>query len=374
MTAVVTGAAGFIGRTLVRTLTGHGGTVIGIDRAPQPALPGLVPITADLLDGAPAVLAALAEADLVFHLAGCPGVRDEALDIGTRRHRDNVLATALVTASVPMRTPLVVASSSSVYGGIRHERANREGDPLRPSGGYAESKALVERLCLSRLEAGGATAIVRPFTVAGEGQRADMALSRWIEAARARRPLVIFGSPDRSRDITDVRQVADALVALAEQEYRGIVNVGTGTGHSLAALISAIADALDVDVETVVEPSQEVDVADTRADTTRLRRIIGWVPETDLPSLVRRQVAATAHVPPAAPARSAVQVATAAPARSPAQVLTAALTYAGLQTRGPGREAPERTTSQRASNPIGVGVLEHAGAATSPVMPPVAIR
>jgi nucleoside-diphosphate-sugar epimerase len=151
----------------------------------------------------------------------------------------------------------------------------------------------VERICESRIEAGGAATVVRPFTVAGEGQRPDMALARWIAAARAGRALVIFGSRNRSRDLTDVRHVADALIALAARGHRGPVNVGTGTGHTLAALVAAIAEALDRDVEVAVGPAEPAEVADTRADTRLLRRLIGWAPETDLPALVRRQIAAT---------------------------------------------------------------------------------
>ena len=293
MTAVVTGAAGFIGRTLVSALRSAGERVIGIDREPQAAQPGVHAITADLLGGDPAVLAALAEADAVFHLAGCPGVRDETPGIAVRRYRDNVLATAFVTAAVPLRTPLVVTSSSSVYGGARHGKPSRERDRLHPRGGYAESKLLVERMCESRVEAGGIATVVRPFTVAGEGQRPDMALARWIAAARVGRALVVFGSRNRSRDITDVRHVADALIALAARGHRGAVNVGTGTGHTLAALVAAIAEALDRDVEMVVGPAQPAEVADTRADNRLLRRLIGWTPETDLLALVRRQIAAT---------------------------------------------------------------------------------
>jgi nucleoside-diphosphate-sugar epimerase len=293
VTAVVTGAAGFLGRTLVSALSTAGERVIGIDREPQAAQPGVHLITADLLGGDPAVLAALADADAVFHLAGCPGVRDETPGIAVRRYRDNVLATAFVTAAVPRRTPLVVTSSSSVYGGARAGRPSREDDQLRPRGGYAESKLLVERICDSRIEAGGMATVVRPFTIAGEGQRPDMALARWIAAARAGRALVVLGSHSRSRDVTDVRQVADALIALAARGHRGPVNVGTGTGHSLAAMVAAIGEALDLEVETLAGQAQPAEVADTRADTRLLRRLIGWAPKTDLLALVRRQIAAT---------------------------------------------------------------------------------
>jgi nucleoside-diphosphate-sugar epimerase len=298
VTAVVTGAAGFIGRALVRQLLAIGEPVVGIDRAAQTPHPGLTVLTADLCDRDEWVTATLADAAAVFHLAGCPGVRDPRSAIDTLRRRDNVLAAAAVLESVPAGTPLVVTSSSSVYGGARFGRASRERDRLRPRGGYALSKVAVERLCRQRIATGGRIVIARPFTVAGEGQRPDMALARWIAAARSGQPLRLLGSPSRTRDITDVQQVVCALVALAGSAAQGPVNVGTGHGHSLARMIAAVADALQVEVHTRVVPAGPAEVPDTRADTTRLRRLIGWVPETDLDQLVARQVTAGAIADP----------------------------------------------------------------------------
>lgn len=298
MTAVVTGAAGFVGRTLVQRLLAIGEPVVGIDRVPQAERLGLTVLTADLCDFDERVSAALGGADAVFHLAGCPGVRDPRPDIDTLRHRDNVLATAAVLATVPAATPLVVTSSSSVYGNARSGRASREGDRLCPRGGYAQSKVTVERLCGQRLSAGGRIVVARPFTVAGEGQRPDMALARWIAAARSGQPLRLLGSPERTRDVTDVRQVAQALVALAGSAAQGPVNVGTGQTHSLARMVAAVARAVDVELRTQLVPADPAEVADTRADTARLRRLIGWVPHTDLDQLVARQVVADAVAEP----------------------------------------------------------------------------
>lgn len=301
MATVVTGAAGFIGRTLVRQLLAHG-TVVGIDRLPQEPLPGLVTLTADLLDQDGAVRDALAGADVVFHLAGCADVRDRRSDAGEWRYRDNVLATAAVLAAVPPRTPLLVTSSSSVYGGTRPGRPSRESNRLRPRGGYARSKALLERVCEGRRQAGGEILVVRPFTVAGEGQRPGMALSRWIEAARCGQPLRLLGSPDRSRDLTDVRHAAAALVDLAGSGARGTVNLGTGTGHTLAEMVGAVERVLGVRATTEVESAHRVEVAHTLADTRGLRRMIGWVPETDLDDLVARQAAGMLAAVPTGPA------------------------------------------------------------------------
>lgn len=293
MAAVVTGAAGFIGRALVRALLDAGTHVVGVDRRFQPGEPGLTVLTADLLDGDERVREALASADAVFHLAGCPGVREHGPDVELRRHRDNPLATASVLAPVPARTPLVVTSSSSVYGGTAGVRPCRETDRLQPRGGYARSKVLVERLCLQRLGSGGAVAIARPFTVAGEGQRPDMALARWVAAAREGRPLRVFGSLQRTRDITDVRDMARVLVVLAEAEARGIVNIGTGVGRRLAELVRTVGDVVEVEVRVSIESAAPEEASDTLAGTARLRRLAGFVPATDLGDVVARQAAAS---------------------------------------------------------------------------------
>ncbi|MGQ0844657.1 MAG: NAD-dependent epimerase/dehydratase family protein [Sporichthyaceae bacterium] len=292
MTVVVTGSAGFLGRAVVARLLAAGRPVLGIDRLPAPVQgPGHRELCVDLLDADPRTAAALRTAGGVVHLAGCPGVRDRRPDVAWHRHRDNVLATAVVLAATDRDTPVVVSTSSSIYGGSSDGRPCREDDALRPRGGYARSKAEVEALCQAHNCAGGRVVLARPFTVAGEGQRPDMALALWIEAALAGRPLRILGSPDRTRDLTDVRQVARALVDLLNAGIPGPVNVGTGVGHSLAQMVAAVGAGLGLPVSIEVEPAAHDEVRDTLADTTRLRELIGWAPSTDLADLVARQIA-----------------------------------------------------------------------------------
>lgn len=291
---VVTGASGFVGGHVVEALLAAGERVVTVDRVPAPShLAGTEHLTVELTHGGPALTAALRDAAAVIHLAGCPGVRDTAHDVADRRQRDNVVATAAVLASTPRRRQVVVASSSSVYGGSAWSRPSRESDPVRPRGGYARSKLSAERLCARRADAGGAVVVARPFTVAGERQRPDMALSLWIEAASAGLPLRFLGSGLRTRDVTDVRDVARALVALALGGAGGTVNIGTGRAHTLDELADAVCAAVGRDVPRVVVPARPEEARDTLADTRRLDELVGFVPRTDLHALVARQLAAT---------------------------------------------------------------------------------
>jgi nucleoside-diphosphate-sugar epimerase len=291
-TAVVTGAAGFIGRALTSALLSEGASVVAVDRRAVAARAGVTVITGDLLEVDPRVFR---RADAVYHLAGCTGVRDAGFGIDWRRYRDNVLAGARVLALTPPGVPLLVTSSSSVYGGSApgsssvyggsaSGRPSAESDPLRPLGGYARSKVALERLCLS---ADRPVTVVRPFTVAGEGQRPDMALSLWLRAAEEGRPLRVLGSLDRTRDVTDVRQAARAMISLIGAP--GAVNLGTGHGFTLRAMAQAVAAVTGASLAFDVVPAPVAEPGDSLADTVRLRSLIGWTPRTDLLDLVRRQ-------------------------------------------------------------------------------------
>lgn len=289
MAVVVTGAGGFIGRHLATTLMDSGETVVGIDRRePQ----GTVPVAADLLDRDPAAEDALRQAEVVIHLAGLPGVRDVGPGVDERRVRDNVVATERVLELVPAATPVVVTSSSSVYGGTTAGRPCREDDPPRPRGGYARSKLAMEQVCARRAAAGGSVTVCRLFTVAGPGQRPDMALALWIRAVLAGEPVRVFGSAARSRDIVDVRDAVTALRRLAERDACETVNIGTGTGHTLGAMVAAIGRALGADPPMEITPAAEVDPGATLADVSKLHRLTGFRPRTDLDDLVGRQIRA----------------------------------------------------------------------------------
>lgn len=297
MAVVVTGGAGFIGAHLVQLLAACGYQVVTIDRRPHAPAGACVHLVADLPDDDRdgGVGDALRGADAVFHLAGRAGVRDASADREWLRYRDNVLAAERVLGTVPPGVPVVVASSSSVYGGALHGgrlRPSAEVDRLQPRGGYARSKVALERRCWQRAAAGGLVAVARPFTVAGEGQRPDMAIARWLAAVRGGQPIRILGGPDRTRDVTDVADVAFGLLRMAEGGVMGAVNLGSGVGHRLGDLAATVGAVVGQRPRLVLEPASPAEPVATLADSGRCRRLLGFVPVTDLAALIARQAAA----------------------------------------------------------------------------------
>ncbi|HUY60601.1 MAG TPA: NAD-dependent epimerase/dehydratase family protein [Candidatus Dormibacteraeota bacterium] len=295
-TCLVTGSAGFIGSRLTHSLLDDGWDVVGVDactdsydQAEKHGRAALLErrhgyrhVTGDLVDLP--LDAHLRGVTTIFHLAGRAGVRDSFQLLSKYRH-DNVEATARLLDSA-RRTPsvrrLVYASSSSVYGDAALPlRETARPGPISP---YGQTKLDAERLCLAASTAGGLEAVaLRYFTVYGPGQRPDMALRRFIEAAIAGRPLHLYGDGSQSRDFTYVDDIVAATRSAAEAPADGIaINVGGGSRITLSATLELLAAV--VGRPLVIERTAAVrgDVQHTWADLTRADRLLGFRPRVDL--------------------------------------------------------------------------------------------
>ncbi|MGF1646555.1 MAG: NAD-dependent epimerase/dehydratase family protein [Kineosporiaceae bacterium] len=300
MHVLVTGSAGFLGRHAARALAARGDLVTGVDRRPDASAARgdrrTRHLVEDLTSPGGRWRAVAAEADAVLHLAARPGVRGAGAELEACRSADILTAAVEVLAAAPPEVPVVVASSSAVYGEAPAGRGSREDDPLRPRGSYGRWKLAVEQACAERAGRGGLVSVARPFTVAGPGQRPDMALSRWLEAVTAGRPVEVLGGLDRSRDISDVTDVVAGLVALVDDGVRHrrscTVNLGAGHPRTHAEVLDAVGRITGRRVAVRLRPAHPDEVAHTRSDPARARRLLGLDPSTDLDDLVRRQLAA----------------------------------------------------------------------------------
>ncbi|GAA1640555.1 NAD-dependent epimerase/dehydratase family protein [Actinoplanes couchii] len=327
MRVVVTGAAGFIGSHLVDALARAGHDVVAVDVAgmprapasphpagvpgalanphpagmpgavanPHPAgVPGAVASPRRAGAGEWAVcdlavddLGALADADVVLHLAGRPGVRSSWGPGAADAHRDNVVATRrLLEACASTRPRFVLASSSSVYGDAT--RPCTEDDPVDPRSPYARSKAEAEQL----VAAAGNTVILRYFSVYGPRQRPDMAFHRFIEAALDGTPAPLYGDGGQSRSFTYVGDVVDATIRAATTALPDgtIINVGNPESTTLRDALDRITTLTGTAPPTVAKDPAPGDVHRTWAGTARATALLGWTAGTGLDEGLRRQV------------------------------------------------------------------------------------
>lgn len=305
---LVTGAAGFIGSTLVDRLLEEGRSVVGLDNFdpfyPEAEKRGNLEsalgrsafrlVEGDIRD-ASLVEAVMAETrfDAIVHLAALAGVRP-SLERPAAYADVNVNGTAvLLEAAVRHGSPhFVFASSSSVYG-ERVDGPFRESDRVdRPISPYAATKKAGELLAHSFHSAHGLDlSCVRFFTAYGPRQRPDLAIRRFAELMRADQPIPIFGDGSALRDFTYVDDVVDGLTRAIDRHLGyAILNFGAGRAVTVLQMIETLESALGVAAKKDFQSPQTGDVPRTLADVSAAREALGYEPRVGLEEGIARFV------------------------------------------------------------------------------------
>ncbi|WP_373068187.1 NAD-dependent epimerase/dehydratase family protein [Gemmatimonas sp.] len=301
--AVVTGAAGFIGSQLTERLVADGVEVRAVDsftdyydqsakRRNVAAVDESLIFELDLaLDDLSSVLEG---ADVVYHLAGQPGVRGSfgaGFDDYTKW---NITATQrLLESSVASGVRRVVYSSSSSVYGAAERFPTTENDLPAPVSPYGVTKLAAEHLC--RLYARNfdlSTVSLRYFTVYGPRQRPDMAMHRLIEAALHDGTFHLNGDGSQIRDFTYVQDAVSAnrLAAEADVASGSVYNIGGGSSISLASVIDTIEQIVGNRISLERHGSASGDPPRTGADISAARRELGWNPSVTIEDGLGAQV------------------------------------------------------------------------------------
>jgi nucleoside-diphosphate-sugar epimerase len=285
MRYVVTGAAGFIGSHLLRTLVERGEDATGWDSFTDYYDPALKEENAA---GLPVERLDLVEDELdlagvtgVFHLAAQPGVRSFG-GIFPTYVRENVLASQrLFEAAAAAGARVVFASSSSVYGDAAAYPTPEDTVP-RPLSPYGITKVAAEQLAYAYGREFGLDAVtLRYFNAFGPRQRPDMAFTRMVLCLAEGRPFELYGDGTQSRSFTYVDDVVEATILAMERAPAGAVyNVGGGVEVSVLEAIEALGRISGRRLEIVRGARIEGDVKRTKADTSRIAAELGWQPQT----------------------------------------------------------------------------------------------
>jgi nucleoside-diphosphate-sugar epimerase len=306
MRCLVTGVAGFIGSHLAQALVSQGHEVVGVDcltpyygrlrkEANLREAGNSGPFQFLELNLEDAELTGLLEgADVVFHLAGQPGVRSSWGTSFADYVRNNITVTQrLLEASAQARiTRFVYASSSSVYGNTPRLPTS-ESDPCRPFSPYGVTKLAAENLCTAYADNGLVeTVCLRYFTVYGPRQRPDMAFSRFINMALRGDPLTLHAGGEQIRDFTYVDDVVRANLAAAFRPVRpgAVINIAGGVRVTMADVLVLLEEVMEMPLDIKRTPPQAGDVEATAGDTAAANEILGWSPRVDLRSGLERQV------------------------------------------------------------------------------------
>ena len=190
------------------------------------------------------------------------------------------------------RSRVLFASTGLVYGNpTEGTRSCSEADPLFPASPYASSKAAADLLSYQVTCHPGLDVVrVRCFNQIGPRQSADYAAPNFARQMAAiekgkQPPVLETGDLSGQRDLTDVRDMVRALIALMHHGRSGeVYNAGSGTTLSIRTILENLLamSRIPIEVRERVDPNRKQDTSVSRADVRKLQTATDWHPQYSL--------------------------------------------------------------------------------------------
>jgi UDP-glucose 4-epimerase len=311
---LVTGGAGFIGSHLVEALLRRGHEVWALDNLSTGRLQNLsglnrnarfhfvqgsvldVDVTERLVD----------RVDEVYHLAASVGVR-YVVDHPLTSLKNNIHGAEVVLDAVcRTRKPIVIFSSSEIYGKghggpLREEDDRILGPTCFSRWGYAASKSVDEFLAFAyHREHGVPVRLVRCFNTCGPRQIGayGMVIPRLVDQALDGRKLTIYGDGTQSRCFSYVGDVVRGVLMLADHPGAtgDVFNIGTDEEVTITELAERIIEMTGSSSRIEYIPYEEAfgpgfeDMPRRVPDLGKIRDLVGYQPEMSLEGLLSHTI------------------------------------------------------------------------------------
>lgn len=314
--ALVTGAAGFIGYHLCQRLLSDGFHVVGLDAMTDYYDVSLKQARLDQISDHPnftfvqdrvetpgLMLNLFTEHrfDVVVHLAAQAGVR-YSIEAPRSYLDSNITGTFELLEAARAHPPahLLLASTSSVYGANKDMPYAETAKADTQMSFYAATKKANEAMAHSYAHLFGLpTTMFRFFTVYGPWGRPDMALFKFTRAILNDEPIDVYNHGDMRRDFTYIDDLIEGIRRLIDaapqrpgdgQVAAGdslspvapwrVVNIGNSQAVQLTDFIAAIEAATGRAAKRNLLPIQPGDVPATWADASLIKRLTGYAPQT----------------------------------------------------------------------------------------------
>ena len=307
---IVTGGAGFIGSHLVERLLADGQSVVVIDDLSTGSLDNLRAVQSHprlrIIQARCSECGELGElvsrAERIYHLAAAVGV-ELVLHSPLRAIQTNLRETeAILEAASQHGVPVLLTSSSEVYGKSRKPAFSEEDDsligpPTQPRWSYACSKLMDEFLALAHARERGLPVIIaRLFNTVGPRQtgRYGMVLPRFISAAKAGEPLRVFGDGTQTRCFCHVADTVEALVRLQRcpEALGQVFNVGSTGETSVLDLAKKVIQSAgsNSSIEFAPYPDGCEDMTHRRPSLDKIKGATGYTPRATLDEIISELV------------------------------------------------------------------------------------
>ena len=309
MKYLVTGGAGFIGSHLVERLIARSDQVVILDNLSTGTPKNLATVEGrvtfhkgNILDRS-IIEKLVAECDYVVHLAAALGVFN-IVNKPLESLKTNLQGSEMVLeACDKYRKPILIASTSEIYGKNDKVPLNEEDDrvighPLKSRWSYSEAKAVDESLAyFYYLENKLPVRIVRFFNTVGPRQvgHYGMVVPRFVSAALANKSLSVYGSGDQIRCFCHVDDAVRALLLVMDSDKAigQVFNVGNNQQISIMELAKKVIEITNSSskIERIAYkdayPDGFEDMQMRVPDISKIKQVLGWTPEINLDQIIK---------------------------------------------------------------------------------------
>lgn len=309
MKYLITGGAGFIGSHLAEKLIARGDHVVVFDNLSTGSANNLSGIKekikfeeGNILDKA-VIDKLVSESDYVIHLAAALGVFN-IVNKPLESLKTNLQGSEIVLeACNKYRKPVLVASTSEIYGKNNKVPLNEEDDriighPLKSRWSYSEAKAVDESLAyFYYLENKQPIRIVRFFNTVGPRQvgHYGMVVPRFVSAALKNESLSVYGSGDQIRCFCHVSDAVRGLLLVMDSDKAvgEVFNIGNNQQISITDLarkvieITGSKSSIEKIAYEKAYPQGFEDMQMRVPDISKIKRVLGWSPEIGLDQIIK---------------------------------------------------------------------------------------
>ena len=309
MKYLVTGGAGFIGSHLVEKLIARGDRVVILDDLSTGISQNLGSVEGKVIFHKGNVLdrsmieKLVAECDYVVHLAAALGVFN-IVNKPLESLKTNLQGSEIVLEACDKhRKPVLIASTSEIYGKNDKVPLNEEDDrvighPLKSRWSYSESKAVDESLAyFYYLENKLPMRIVRFFNTVGPRQvgHYGMVVPRFVSAALKNESLSVYGSGDQIRCFCHVMDAVKALLLVmdSDKSVGQVFNVGNNSQISIMELAKKVIEitgsksSIEKIAYEKAYPEGFEDMQRRVPDISKIKQVLGWEPEINLDQIIK---------------------------------------------------------------------------------------
>ena len=309
MRYLITGGAGFIGSHLTETLVNRGDQVVVLDNFFTSSMDNLKQVKdkINLVEGnildKRLVAKLVSESDYIVHLAAALGVFN-IVNKPLESLKTNLQGSEIVLeAADKFKKPVLIASTSEVYGKNDKVPLNEEDDriighPLKSRWSYSEAKAVDESLAyFYYLENKLPIRIVRFFNTVGPRQVGNygMVVPRFVSAALKNQLLQVYGNGDQIRCFCHVDDAVRALLLVMDSDKAvgTVFNIGNNQQISILELAKKIIEITGSKSEIVKLPYSEAypegfeDMQRRVPDISKIKDALGWTPQIGLDQIIK---------------------------------------------------------------------------------------